>query len=159
MKQRLSREVRPGNYTPLMESLRALPQSLRRQAEKIVLEEEMKGLESSDLLIPPSTFEKLKELGAELYVLSANKDETVQAALEKHGIKQLFTNYAGRNNEPMKPHPASVKNLLGEINFDEALMVGDSSTDEETCRKSGIKHYKHVREFACLSPQEIIFWD
>lgn len=88
----------------------------------------------------PELLAGLKTMGIGTAVLS-NKPHYATVNVVKNLLGELVDLTCGaRDNVPLKPSPDGVFNILAELNInpDECLYIGDTGTDMETAKNSGL---------------------
>ncbi len=84
---------------------------------------------------------ELKDLGIKTAILSNKPDSTAKKVSDViFGTELVDVCYGGREGIPLKPDPAGVFEIMKEFNVtaDECLYIGDTGTDIQTAKNSGI---------------------
>jgi HAD superfamily hydrolase (TIGR01549 family) len=93
--------------------------------------------------------------------VATNRSNTIGEVLKTHGLTGFFNLVVSSLDvEQSKPHPESLFKILDffQVGPERILYVGDSSVDEETARRAGVrliafknralKAYRHVENMA-----------
>lgn len=154
IKVQMGLEVSGG---PIWEAMGKMCAEDRAAAEKILLEHERLGVESSRLNpTAEQTLVRLRDLGLPIGILTRNTKDNVFAVAAKHGLD--FDLVVGREDGPVKPDPFGVEHICSQFGVDpsETLVVGDYLFDLVSARSANAvsvlltSHKKHVEyiEFA-----------
>ncbi|WP_028594218.1 HAD family hydrolase [Paenibacillus assamensis] len=128
-----------GSLGMLLEEIwkRVMPdasEEARNRADVLLLEEEVRGLESGGSELYPAVVETLQALrahGVKLFVASNGPAPYVESVARAHGIEEYFVELYSAGGRKTASKVDLVRILLDEHQIKSAWMVGDRSSDIE----------------------------